>query len=40
MLLRIMRFLTLISGFTRDGRAAETLELVPKMNYTPELYAR
>jgi hypothetical protein len=41
MLLRIMRFLTLmLASLGMALGAAHTLELVPKMNYDPELYAQ
>ena len=40
MLLRIMRFFTLmLASFGMTFGAAHTLELIPKMNYAPELYA-
>src|SRR5687768_3821997 len=41
MLLRIMRFFTLmLASLGMSLGAAHTLELVPKMNYDPELYAQ
>jgi hypothetical protein len=41
MLLRIMRFFTLmLASLGMALGAAHTLELVPKMNYDPELYAQ
>ena len=40
MLLRIIRFFTLmLASFGMTFGAAHTLELIPKMNYDPELYA-
>lgn len=40
MLLRIMRFVTfMLASLGMTFGAAHTLELIPKMNYAPELYA-